>query len=84
MMNDAGIYLKHYPASQPINASPSVLTWRILVRVVEHLATTLQQLDVSRNTGVDLEVIYILFLYFILSLFLYCRLLVVRLIIDPP
>ena len=55
-MNDAGIYRKHYPASQQIAASPSVLTWRIVVRVVQSLAATLTSLDVSRNTGVDLEV----------------------------
>ena len=55
-MNDAGIYLKHYPASQGIQASPSVLTWRILVKVVERLAPSLRSLDVSRSTGVDLEV----------------------------
>ena len=55
-MNDAGIYLKHYPASQEIYASPSVLTWRILVRVVHNLAQSIQSLDVSKNTGVDLEV----------------------------
>ena len=56
LMNDAGIYLKHYPASQEIHASPSVLTWRILVRVVQNLALTIRSLDVSKNTGVDLDV----------------------------
>ena len=56
MMNDAGIYLKHYPASQQIVASPSVLTWRIVCRVVQNLAATITSLDVSRNAGVDLEV----------------------------
>jgi len=55
LMNDAGIYLKHYPASQEIHASPSVLTWRILVRVVQNLALTIRSLDVSKNTGVDLD-----------------------------
>lgn len=55
-MNDAGIYLKHYPASQEIHASPSVLTWRILVKVVENLVRSLRVLNVSRNSGVDLDV----------------------------
>lgn len=57
MMNDAGIYRKHYPSSQQIVASPSVLTWRIVVRVVQSLALTLTSLDVSRNAGVDLEML---------------------------
>ena len=56
IMNDAGIYLKHYPESQEIHASPSVLTWRILVKVVQRLASTLTSLDISKNTGVDLLV----------------------------
>ena len=68
-MNDAGIYLKHYPESKEIHASPSVLTWRILVKVVQRLVSTLTCLDISKNTGVDLEVNPVLNL----SLSLYLR-----------
>ena len=55
-MNDPGIYLKHYPSSQDIEASASVLTFRIVVKVVSNLASTLSSLNLARNTGVDLEV----------------------------
>jgi len=57
IMNDPGIYLKHYPSSQDIQASASVLTFRILVKVVANLAASLQSVNLSRNTGVDLEML---------------------------
>lgn len=64
-MNDPGIYLKHYPSSQDIQASASVLTFRILVKVVANLAASLQSVNLSRNTGVDLEVLYHLVIVYV-------------------
>jgi len=55
IMNHGGIYAKYYPDSQNIDASPSVLTWRTVVRVVEKLAPTLVHLGVSRNSSIDLK-----------------------------
>ena len=34
-----------------------MLTWRTVVKVVTNLAATLTDLDVSFNTGVDLELL---------------------------
>ena len=36
-------------------ASSSVLTWRILARVVRMMSESLESLDISRNTGIKIE-----------------------------
>ena len=40
-----------------VQASPSVLTWRTVVNVVTNLVDTLTDLNVSFNTGVDLQIL---------------------------
>ena len=40
-----------------VQASPSVLTWRTVVNVVTNLVHTLTDLNVSFNTGVDLQIL---------------------------
>jgi len=57
VMNHAGIYAKYYPETQNIEASPSVLTWRTVVKVVEILSKTLKHLGLSRNGGIDLRLL---------------------------
>jgi len=55
IINHPGIYAKYYPENQNIEASPSVLTWRTVVKVVGLLSGTLRHLGLCRNSGVDLR-----------------------------
>jgi len=55
IMNHAGIYTKFYPESQDIQASSSVLTWRIVVKVIGMFKNTLADLCIAKNGGVKLE-----------------------------
>ena len=63
IMNHAGIYTKFYPESQDIQASSSVLTWRIVVKVITTFRNSLKDLSLAKNSGVKLEVKSIFFLY---------------------
>eukprot|EP00090_Calanus_glacialis_P015794 TRINITY_DN24879_c0_g1_i1.p1 TRINITY_DN24879_c0_g1~~TRINITY_DN24879_c0_g1_i1.p1 ORF type:complete len:778 (-),score=134.70 TRINITY_DN24879_c0_g1_i1:603-2936(-) len=55
VMNHAGIYTKFYPESQDIQASSSVLTWRIVVKVIMMFQNTLKELCMAKNGGVKIE-----------------------------
>lgn len=55
IINHPGIYAKYYPENQNIEASPSVLTWRTVLKVVGLLSRTLRHLGLCRNSGVDLR-----------------------------
>eukprot|EP00092_Neocalanus_flemingeri_P021829 GFUD01023681.1.p1 GENE.GFUD01023681.1~~GFUD01023681.1.p1 ORF type:complete len:828 (-),score=147.39 GFUD01023681.1:215-2626(-) len=55
IMNHAGIYTKFYPESQDSQASSSVLTWRIVVKVIMMFRNSLTDLCLAKNSGVKLE-----------------------------
>ena len=55
MNHKAGIVTRMYPECEDLPASSSVLTWRILARVVRRMAESLENLDISRNTGIKIE-----------------------------
>ena len=56
MMNhSSGVVTRLYPECEDTPASSSVLTWRIVARVVSSMAASLRSLDISRNTGIKIE-----------------------------
>ena len=56
IMNHAGIYTKFYPESQDIQASASVLTWRIVVKFITMSINSLKELCLAKNSGIMLQV----------------------------
>ena len=56
MMNhSSGVVTRLYPECEDTPASSSVLTWRIVAKVVSMMAGGLRSLDISRNTGIKIE-----------------------------
>ena len=55
MSHSSGVVTRLYPECGDTPASSSVLTWRILARVVRMMAESLENLDISRNTGIKIE-----------------------------
>jgi len=55
IMNHAGIYTKFYPESQDIQASASVLTWRIVVKFITMSRNSLKELCLAKNSGIMLQ-----------------------------
>ena len=56
MNHKSGIVTRLYPECEDLPASSSVLTWRIVVRIIQNLSTSLNSLSLANNTGITLEV----------------------------
>ena len=56
MSHSQGVVTRIYPQeSEDTPASSSVITWRIVVRIIQKFEDTLKSLNISRNTGVKIE-----------------------------
>lgn len=55
MNHSSGVVTRLYPECEDTPASSSVLTWRIVARVVSSMADSLRSLNISRNTGIKIE-----------------------------
>ena len=56
MNHKSGIVTRMYPECEDLPASSSVLTWRIVVRVIMNFSSTLRGLSLANNTGITIEV----------------------------
>ena len=58
MSHSSGVVTRLYPECEDTPASPSVLTWRVVARIVRQLGRSLRSLNIARNTGITIEVIH--------------------------
>ena len=58
MSHSSGVVTRLYPECEDTPASPSVLTWRVVARVVRQLGRSLRSLNIARNTGITIQVIH--------------------------
>ena len=55
MSHSQGVVVRIYPESGDTPASSSVITWRIVVKIIQKFEDSLTSLNISRNTGVKVE-----------------------------
>lgn len=56
MSHSSGVVTKLYPESGDTPASSSVVTWRVVVSIINNFSSTLRSISLARNNGVKLEV----------------------------
>ena len=56
MNHKSGIVTRMYPECEDLPASSSVVTWRIVVRIIQNFSSTLKCLSLANNTGITIEV----------------------------
>ena len=56
MNHKSGIVTRMYPECEDLPASSSVLTWRIVVRIIQNFSSTLKSLSLANNIGITIEV----------------------------
>jgi len=55
MNHNSGIVTRMYPECEDLPASSSVLTWRIVVRIIQNISLTLRALSLANNSGITIE-----------------------------